>query len=67
MVHREPAAEQTPVELEQHALTLVCIAQRRHAFGDRDVDALLLLIGGQIDTVHAASLPAPRGIRGARR
>ena len=56
VMHREPAPEQTPVELEQHALALVRVAQRRHALGERDVDALLLLVVGEVDAVHAASL-----------
>ncbi len=56
MVHRESTAQQPPVEFKQHALPLVLVAQRGHAFRDRDVDALLLVIVGEVDAVDATPL-----------
>src|ERR1039457_7236014 len=44
------------VELEGYALPLVLVAQRLHALGDRDVDALLLVIIGEVDSVYTATL-----------
>src|ERR1700676_2011646 len=54
MVLREPAPEQPPVELEEHAAAFVLIAQRLELLGERDVDALLLRVGGEVDRVQAA-------------
>src|ERR1700680_3716986 len=54
MVHRETAPEQSPVELEKHAAAFVLIAQRLELLGERDVDTLLLRVGGEINRVQAA-------------
>ncbi len=56
MMHRETAPEQAPVHLEEHAAPFVVIDEHRKLLGERDVDALLLLVVGEVDRVHAAAL-----------
>ncbi len=65
VMHREPATQQAPVQLEEHAAPLVVIDEDRQLLGEPRIDALLLLVVGEVDRMHAAALqrfatPSPR-------